>query len=105
MADPMDKKKEAMKALTKTQLVHQINLGPKSNFSHNIPYLKTLLSSINEQESKQEREEDLEIAREANVTSQNALTLAEKSNKISIGALLVALGALVITGLVAIFGD
>ena len=83
MPQPSKKVIAAVEALNKEQLIYEIDRAEKSDFSHNIPLLKLRLRMMEDADRGQERREDLEIAREANVMSKEALKVSEEANTIS----------------------
>lgn len=76
MTGPSEKKRRAMEALTKEELIEEINLGRKSRFSMNIPFLQTRLDLINAEEQRCERKENLSLGKTQNRQSKIGLWIA-----------------------------
>lgn len=87
------KRRDAMDALTKDELIFEIGLANKSRFSQSQAYLNYRLAKLEEEERASERKEDSQLAqdavdmsRQANALSSDANSLSEQANEISFGA-------------------
>ena len=89
MAEPSKRVKKAINALSKEELIYEIERDNKSRFSRNIPLLKLRLRSLEENQRQEERQQDLEPSRYANILTRRALWIA--------------LGTLLLAALVALF--
>ncbi len=92
-----DKKRQAIDALSRDELHREIESGRKSRFSQDLDYVRYKLATIEDQENRADRAEDLAIAREANYLATGANKISAKANRISRGAFWVALFALLVS--------
>lgn len=99
-----DDTRRTIDALSKDELLQEINRGTRSRFQReNFAYLQTRLSAIKEEEQHEVRQEDsahktqeLALAREANQLSHKANRLSKVAIVVSVVSALIALGALII---------
>jgi len=99
-----DDAKKIIDALSKDELREEIDRGNRSRFQGDkFAYLNTRYASIEENEQKEIRQEDvthktreINLAQEANQLSRNANKLSKIAIAVSFVAVIVAIGALII---------
>ncbi|MBI4489834.1 MAG: hypothetical protein HY694_12165 [Deltaproteobacteria bacterium] len=98
-----DDTRRAIDALSKDELLQEINKGTRSRFQGDkFAYLHTRLEAIKEEEQRGIRQEDLahktqelDLAREANQLSYKANKLSKIAIVVSVVSVIIALGTLI----------
>lgn len=92
-----DESKKAIDALSKDDLLLEVNKGRSSRFqSEKFAYLQSRLQRIQESDNAAQHEAELEVGIEANNIARDANATAKKSLRLSVLSIIVAVVAIIV---------
>ena len=91
------KRKDAIKALSKEQLFHEIELGANSSYARTIPYLKVVYQKILDNEKQAQFGAQIKTQEDLVNEAKEANQISKRANRFSVLAIIISLIALAVS--------